>query len=117
VPRAGGARRHARPGTAGKGGTGPYGSGILGHTAAHTTDIAARIKEILAPVERTMKVAGFPWDAVADGVVYITDVANFANMNKGYQSVITKDLPARATVRTRLVSAGGLVEIMFVAAK
>ncbi len=94
-----------------------YVSGILGNTAANATDIEAQTREILARVERTMKVAGFGWSDVVDGVVYITDVANFDGMNKGYRAVIAKDLPARATVRTGLVSAGGLVEIMFVASK
>ena len=38
-------------------------------------------------------------------------------MNAGYRSVISKDFPARATVKTGLVGADGLVEIMFVASK
>jgi len=68
-------------------------------------------------VGRTMAAAGYGWSDVADGIVYITDVANFNGMNTGYRSVLTKDLPARATVRTGLVNADGLVEIMFVASK
>ena len=38
-------------------------------------------------------------------------------MNNGYRPVLVKDFPARATVRTGLVGAEGLVEIMFVASK
>ena len=38
-------------------------------------------------------------------------------MNSGYRTVFSKDFPARATVRTGLVGADGLVEIMFVAAR
>ncbi len=94
-----------------------YVSGILGNTAGNATDMAAQTTEILARVERTMKAAGFSLSDVVDGVVYITDVANFDAMNKAYGAVISKDLPARATVRTGLVSAGGLIEIMFVASK
>ena len=94
-----------------------YVSGILGNTAANATDIEAQTAESLARIGRTLIAAGYGWGDVTDGVVYITDVANFDGMNKGYRSVITKDLPARATVRTGLVSAGGLVEIMFVASK
>ena len=71
----------------------------------------------MARVERTMKLAGFGWNDVVDGIVYITDVNNFNAMNTGYRSVITKDFPARATVKTGLVGADGLVEIMFVASK
>jgi enamine deaminase RidA (YjgF/YER057c/UK114 family) len=38
-------------------------------------------------------------------------------MNKAYRTIFSKDFPARATVRTGLVNADGLVEMMFVAAK
>lgn len=92
-----------------------YLSGLLGNTPANKGDTEAQTVEILARVERTLKVAGFGWDDLADGVVYITDTNNFAAMNKGYTSVV-KALPARATVKTGLV-AEGMLEIMFVASK
>jgi 2-iminobutanoate/2-iminopropanoate deaminase len=94
-----------------------YVSGILGNTPETAGNIEGQTKELLARVGRTMTAAGYSWSDVADGIVYITDVANFAGMNTGYRSVLTKDLPARATVRTGLVNADGLVEIMFVASK
>ena len=92
-----------------------YLSGLLGNTAANKGDTEAQTREILARVGRTLQVAGFGWNDVADGVVYITDVKNFEAMNTGYRSVV-KDLPARATVKTGLV-ADGMLEIMFVASK
>ena len=92
-----------------------YLSALLGNTAANKGDTEAQTKEILARVGRTLQVAGFGWNDVADGVVYITDVKNFEAMNAGYRSVV-KDLPARATVKTGLV-ADGMLEIMFVASK
>jgi 2-iminobutanoate/2-iminopropanoate deaminase len=94
-----------------------YVSGILGNTAETKGNAEAQTKEIMARVERTMKLAGFGWGDVVDGIVYITDVSHFNAMNAGYRSVIAKDFPARATVKTGLVNADGLVEIMFVAAK
>lgn len=94
-----------------------YVSGILGNNADNKGDTEAQTKEILARVGRTLTTAGYDWSHVVDGIVYITDVKNFAAMNKGYGTVFTKDFPARATVRTGLVAADGLVEIMFVAAK
>ena len=94
-----------------------YISGTLGNTPATAGNMEAQTKETLARIGRTMAAAGYGWSDVVDGIVYITDVANFANMNAGYRSVLTKDLPARATVRTGLVNADGLVEIMFVASK
>jgi reactive intermediate/imine deaminase len=94
-----------------------YVSGILGNTPTNKGNTEAQTVELLSRVERTMKAAGFDWSHVVDGIVYITDVKNFDAMNKGYRTIFTKDFPARATVRTGLVAADGLVEIMFVAAK
>lgn len=94
-----------------------YVSGILGNTPATKGDTQAQTVEILNRVGRTLKAAGYEWNHIVDGVVYITDVKNFDAMNAGYRTIFTKDFPARATVRTGLVNADGLVEIMFVAAK
>lgn len=94
-----------------------YVSGILGNNADNKGNTEAQTKEIMARVGRTLKVAGYDWPDVVDGIVYITDVKNFDAMNAGYRSIFTKDFPARATVRTGLVSPEGLVEIMFVASK
>jgi 2-iminobutanoate/2-iminopropanoate deaminase len=92
-------------------------AGILGNTAENKGNTQAQAVEILSRVGRTIKAAGFDWSNIVDGIVYITDVKNFDAMNQGYRTIFTKDFPARATVRTGLVSADGLVEIMFVAAK
>lgn len=92
-------------------------SGMLGNTADNKGDATAQTRETLARVGRTLKAAGFDWGHVVDGVVYITDVSNFAAMNAGYRTIFTKDFPARATVRTGLVAPDGLVEIMFTAVK
>jgi reactive intermediate/imine deaminase len=94
-----------------------YVSGILGNTPETKADTEKQTVELLARVGRTLKAAGYDWSHVVDGIVYITDVKNFDAMNRGYRTIFTKDFPSRATVRTGLVNADGLVEIMFVAAK
>jgi reactive intermediate/imine deaminase len=94
-----------------------YVSGILGNNADNKGNTEAQTVETLARVGRTLKAAGFDWSNIVDGIVYITDVKNFDAMNRGYRTIFTKDFPARATVRTGLVNADGLVEIMFVAVK
>jgi 2-iminobutanoate/2-iminopropanoate deaminase len=94
-----------------------YVSGLLGNTADNRGDVTAQTRETLDRAGRTLKAAGFDWSHVVDGVVYITDVRNFAGMNAGYRTVFTKDFPARATVGTGLVAPDGLVEIMFTAVK
>ncbi|HUQ87257.1 MAG TPA: RidA family protein [Vicinamibacterales bacterium] len=94
-----------------------YVSGILGNNADNKGNAEAQTKEAMARIERTLKAAGFEWTDVVDGVVYITDIANFQAMNNAYRPALVKDFPARATVRTGLVGGEGLVEIMFVASK
>lgn len=94
-----------------------YLSGLLGSNASNKGDMEAQTKELLARVGRTLTAGGFGFGDVVDGIVYITDIANFNAMNTGYRSVISKDFPARATVKAGLVGPDGLVEIMFVAAK
>ena len=94
-----------------------YLSGILGNNADNKGDIGAQTKEALTRIERTLKAAGFEWTDLVDTVVYITDIGNFQGMNDAYRPILARDFPARATVRTGLVGADGLVEIMFVASK
>jgi len=94
-----------------------YLSGILGNNAQNKGDMKAQASEALVRIGRTLTAAGFSWTDVADGIVYITDISQFAAMNEAYRSVFGKEFPARATVGTGLVGADGLVEIMFVASK
>ena len=68
-----------------------YVSGILGNTPENRRDVEAQTKELLARVGRTLTAAGYAWSDVADAVVYITDVAYFDGMNRGYRSVFAKD--------------------------
>ena len=92
-------------------------SGMLGNTEATKGDTKAQTRETLVRIGRTLKAAGFGWEDVVDGVVYITDVRNFGAMNEAYREVFTKDFPARATIESGLVAPDGLVEIMFTAVK
>jgi enamine deaminase RidA (YjgF/YER057c/UK114 family) len=94
-----------------------YVAGILGNNADNKGNAEAQTKEALARIERIVKAAGFEMTDIVDGVVYITDINNFQGMNNAYRPALVKDFPARATVRTGLVGADGLVEIMFVASK
>jgi enamine deaminase RidA (YjgF/YER057c/UK114 family) len=94
-----------------------YLAGLLGNTDANKGDVKAQTKELLARVERTLKAAGYDWSHVVDGVVYLTDMSRFQDMNAGYREIFSKDFPARATVGTGLMGADGLVEIMFTAVK
>ncbi len=93
-----------------------YLSGTLGVTPA-AGGVKAQTAEALARIGRTLKAAGFEWSDLVDGVVYLSDMARFADMNGAYREVFTKDYPARATVGAGLMNPDGLVEIMFTAVK
>lgn len=94
-----------------------YVSGMLGNTADNKGDVAAQTRETLARIGRTLTAAGFAWGDVVDGVVYLTDLSRFQEMNTGYREIFAKDFPARATVGVGLVAPDGLVEIMLTAVK
>jgi len=94
-----------------------YVSGITGNTASNRTDAKAQTAEVLARVGRTLQAAGFAWTDVVDGTVFLSDMTTFQAMNGEYSQVLTKDLPARATVGAAMVAPDILVEMMFTASK
>ena len=94
-----------------------YVAGTLGNTPTNKGDVKAQTAEVLARVGRTMKLAGFDFTHIVDGVVYLPDLTKFADMNASYTASLVKDRPARATVGAGLMGADGAVEIMFTAVK
>ena len=95
-----------------------YVGGLLGRTDANVGDAKAQTVETLARIERTMRLAGFEWKDVVDGVVYLADISSqFADVDAVYRDVFPKDFPARATVGTTLVGGRSEVEIMLTAVK
>ena len=94
-----------------------YLAGLTGNTPTTKGDVKAQTKEVLARAERTLKAAGYEWSNVVDGVVYLTDMSKFPDMNAAYREIFSKDFPARATVGTGLMGADANVEIMFSAIK
>jgi len=94
-----------------------YLAGLTGNTPTNKGDVKAQTAEVLARTGRTLKAAGYEWSNVVDGVVYLTDMSKFQDMNAAYREVFSKDFPARATVGTGLMGADANVEIMFTAVK
>jgi enamine deaminase RidA (YjgF/YER057c/UK114 family) len=92
-------------------------AGITGNTQSNASDAKAQTTEALARIGRTMKAAGFDWPNVVEGMVYLPNITNYANMNAAYRDALQKDFPARTTVSTGLMGAGAEVEISFIAVK
>jgi len=92
-------------------------SGVLGNTDANAGDLPAQTREVLTRIGRTLNAEGLAMSDVVDSTVYMTDVTQHAKMNDVYKEFFLTEPPARTTVGTRLVSKGGLVEILMTAVK
>ena len=94
-----------------------YVSGVLGHTPETAGDATAQTREIMARIRKTLDSAGYTAADIVDGLVYLTDLAQFPQMNAEYRAFFGKEFPARATVGAGLVAPGAVVEIMVTAVK
>ena len=94
-----------------------YASGVLGNTPENAGDAAAQTRETMAKIRKTLESAGYTPADVVDGLVYLTDLSLFPQMNKEYAAFFGDAFPARATVGAGLVSPGGVVEIMVTAVR
>ena len=74
-------------------------------------DVTTQVKTIFANIEEILKTAGFAMSDVVANRVYLTDVANFGEMNKAYVPNFPKNPPARATVVVGLPGAQNKVEV------
>jgi reactive intermediate/imine deaminase len=94
-----------------------YLSGVLGNTTENAGDATAQTREVLARIRQTLESLGYAPKDVVDGLVYLTDLSLFPQMNNEYRSFFGAEFPARATVGTGLVAPGAVVEIMMTAVK
>lgn len=94
-----------------------YVSGVLGQTPANAGDAKAQTREVMAKIRKTLDTAGYTPADVVDGLVYLTDLSQFQQMNDEYRAFFGRDFPARATVGAGLVAPGAVVEIMVTAVR
>ncbi len=92
-------------------------SGMLGNDANNRGDATGQARVALGRIAQTLKAAGFDWENVVDGTVYLTDMKYSGAMDEAYREVFKTGYPARAVVQAGLMSPDGLVEIMFTAQK
>ncbi len=75
-------------------------------------------KDILGQIDRFLAKAGTDKSKLLSANIWITDMANFADMNAVWDGWVSAgNTPARATVEAKLASPDYKVEIMVVAAK
>jgi 2-iminobutanoate/2-iminopropanoate deaminase len=93
-----------------------YLAGMLASTPENKDDMKAQTAATLDRIDAALKAAGYDWSQVVDGLVYVTDMSKFQEMNAAYRERFPKDPPARATIGVGL-GGDALVEIMFTAVK
>jgi enamine deaminase RidA (YjgF/YER057c/UK114 family) len=81
-------------------------------------DTTGQTKQVLAKIDALLAKAGSDKSKLLSAVIYLTDMANFADMNKVWDGWVSPgNTPARATVQAQLAAPPYKVEIMVVAAK
>ncbi len=81
-------------------------------------DMAGQTTSVLAKIDGLLAKAGTDKSKLLSAVIYITDMKNFGDMNKVWDSWVSPgNTPARATVQAQLAQPAFKVEIMVVAAK
>ena len=92
-----------------------YLAGIVANEPKGTTD---QTKDILAQIDGFLAKAGTDKSKLLTANIWITDMANFAEMNAVWDGWVSAgNTPARATVEAGLATPDYKVEIMVVAAK
>lgn len=82
-----------------------------------TEGIEAQTRQSLKNIGAILSEAGMGWSDVVKTTVLLSDIANFAAMNKVYSEFFSGDFPARACYQVAALPMGALVEIEAVARK
>jgi len=77
--------------------------------------VAGQTEQGLKNLEGVLSQMGLDLSAVVKTTVFLTDMANFKEMNEVYASFFSVDPPARSCIAVKGLPLGGLVEIESVA--
>ena len=90
---------------------------LAGQVGAPGKSVADQTKDVLASIDRLLKLAGTDKSKLLTAQIFLPDMADFAGMNKAWEAwVVPGQTPARATIEARLANPAYKVEIMCVAA-
>lgn len=73
--------------------------------------VEAETKQVLANLTAVLAAAGATWADVVRTTIYLTDLGDFATVNRIYGEVAGAVPPARATVQVAALPRGAVVEI------
>ncbi len=79
--------------------------------------IEEETQQVLKNIQAVLDAAGFSIDDVVQSKVFLSDLNNYAAMNKIYGSYFKKAPPARAAMQVARLPLDALVEIMVTAVK
>ncbi len=76
-----------------------------------TGGVEAETKQVLANLTAVLAAGGASWADVVRTTIYLTDLGDFATVNRLYGEVVGDVPPARATVQVAALPRGAVVEI------
>jgi len=78
-------------------------------------DIKSQTRQSLSNIKAILEEAGAGMNAVVETTVFLTDIAEFADMNDVYAEFFEEPYPARAAVQVAALPKGAKIEIRAVA--
>ena len=80
-------------------------------------DVSAQARQVLENMGAVLKAGGSSYAHVVKTIVFLTDLNDFAAMNKVYSEFFPEASPARSTVQVAALPKGAKVEIEAIALK
>jgi 2-iminobutanoate/2-iminopropanoate deaminase len=80
-------------------------------------DISSQTKRVLENLAAVLRAHGLTMEHVVKTTVFMTDLANFGEMNTVYAQYFPGDPPARSTIQVAALPKGANVEIEAIASK
>ncbi|KTT27360.1 pyrimidine utilization protein C [Pseudacidovorax intermedius] len=85
------------------------------NNVVHVGDAAAQTRHVLETIKGVIETAGGTMDDVTFNMIFVTDWANYAQVNKVYAEYFPGTKPARYCIQCGLVKPDALVEIASIA--
>ena len=79
--------------------------------------VKEQTKQALSNARAIMEEAGLSLSNVVKTTVFLSDMANFADMNEVYSQFFSEPFPARSAVAVKTLPKNGLVEVECIAVK
>ena len=80
-----------------------------------TGSVAEQTAQVFANLGRVIEAAGLGWENVVKTTVFLTDMADFQEMNATYKTFFQAPYPARSTIAVAALPVGARMEIELVA--